>query len=37
VLTVVLGTITHGKVTPLARPRDNYGRRLVPTRDHADL
>jgi hypothetical protein len=30
VSTAILGAITHGKVTPLARPRDNGGRPLVP-------
>lgn len=30
VLTVVLGVIVHGVVTPLAAPRDNGGRPLVP-------
>jgi hypothetical protein len=30
VLTAVLGVVTHGKVTPLANPRDNAGRPLTP-------
>lgn len=30
VINAVLGAITHGKVTPLARPRDSSGRPLVP-------
>jgi hypothetical protein len=32
ILTLVAGTVTHGQVTPLARPRDNDGRALVPSR-----
>lgn len=30
VLTAILGALTHGAVTPLARPRDSSGRALVP-------
>lgn len=30
VLTLIGGTITHGKVTPLAAPKDASGRPLVP-------
>lgn len=30
VLTVVLGALVHGVVTPLARPRDDAGTPLVP-------
>jgi hypothetical protein len=30
VLTAVLGVLTHGAVTPVASPRDNSGRPLVP-------
>lgn len=29
-LTAILGWITHGKVTPVANPKDNGGRPLVP-------
>lgn len=29
-ITVVLGIVTHGKVTPVAAPKDNSGRPLVP-------
>lgn len=29
-LTAVLGALTHGAVTPLARPRDDAGNPLVP-------
>jgi len=30
ILTAVLGILTHGKVTPVAAPKDNGGRPLVP-------
>lgn len=30
VLNAVLGLVAHSKVTPLANPRDNGGRALVP-------
>lgn len=30
-LNVILGVVTHGKVTPVAAPRDNAGRPLVPS------
>jgi hypothetical protein len=30
VLTAALGALTHGAVTPLARPRDDAGNALVP-------
>jgi hypothetical protein len=30
VLTAVLGIVTHGKVTPVANPKDSSGRPLVP-------
>lgn len=30
ILTLVVGTVTHGKVTPLASPKDSSGRALVP-------
>jgi hypothetical protein len=30
VVTAVLGVVVHGKVTPLARPRDDGDRPLVP-------
>lgn len=32
VLTAILGAITHTRVTPLANPRDDNGRALVPSR-----
>jgi hypothetical protein len=32
VVTTVLGVVVHGRVTPTARPRDNDGRPLVPSR-----
>lgn len=31
-LNLILGWLAHGKVTPLARPRDRFGCRLVPER-----
>lgn len=30
VLTAILGVVVHGKVTPLAAPKDDGGRPLVP-------
>jgi hypothetical protein len=37
VVTVVLGVLTHNRVTPVAAPRDNLGRALVPARGASGL
>jgi hypothetical protein len=37
VVTAVLGVFTHNRVTPVAAPRDNLGRALVPARGASGL